>query len=163
MRARSVQAVVLRGDNHGQHFPLTAAQRRPAKHDRAVKIHRGFHGAGILAHDTHHIPNSAGAFDGVFILPFQQAGRFFQRKYLYPGHKQWSHLLMEYHHLSVRQIYGFPSNFQCRISGFEHILTGVQRCANFSHSCNHTATTHRKLMFTLTAAETEIISNKKIF
>ena len=57
MRARSVETVVFRGDNNGQHFPLATAQRRAAKHNRTIKIHRGFHGAGVLAHDTHDIPN----------------------------------------------------------------------------------------------------------
>ncbi|MEY2846604.1 MAG: hypothetical protein RL076_2150 [Chloroflexota bacterium] len=51
MRAPSVEAVIDRRGDGGQHFALTATERRRAMHQHAIKVHGGLHGTRVLPHD----------------------------------------------------------------------------------------------------------------
>jgi hypothetical protein len=77
MSANSVEAMINGRNDHGQHLALAAAERRTAKHDGAVKIHRGFHGARILAHDGNDVPDAPSPFQSSVVLFFEQTSGFF--------------------------------------------------------------------------------------
>ena len=86
MGANSVNAVIGAGNYDCKHFPLALAKGRLALHERAVKVHGGFHDPWTLAHDADNVPDPAGAIQGHFVFSPQRARGTLNRNNFNPGH-----------------------------------------------------------------------------